>query len=612
MVEVTKNGKKVLEHPTCGGIIPDDQKEVKDDGNYIYEFNDSGHHLDSYGNYKKQFPGFLDPKKHPSGKCAPCCFSKYHSKDQIARRAECLLQDNTQETSVRKKEEKEKEKEKENLYIIGATKSPLDKERWGYPQLSLQAFFQEISLNCQLSKTDSSLLKPNHACLLRHGVENNSKQSFIACIADALFYTTKEGIPDIKEMKEKIIKAIDIDTFITYQNGNNYLSFLDTSNIKNIDQQDMDKYSDSKLYKKIFKSNNKNSNDNDIEYFKQVISSYENFINFLRSDDEIIDYTYLWDIISLPNKLLNKSGINLVILEILNQDSTNNIELICPTNHYSTTKYEPNWNTLFIIKEDSYYEPIYLFEKIEKPNESKNNITKFFKETESKCPSKIRSLLQDIVSPLLVNGCQPLPSIPKKYNFKQPILLNDLLVIINNLEDYNIKYQILNYQSKVIGVFCEKNNSKGYIPCYPSALSKMYDYVIMNNVDIYQNYNETTSFLKNIYTDSSESIPCKLHALMVEDEMIIGILTETNQMIPLSEPYPSNKISDDIPQLKYNTILPKNILLKNTNVDKKRVKYINKIKMETNFYNVFRNTIRILLNDYKNIKLREENREIIE
>ena len=87
MVEVTKNGKKVLEHPTCGGIIPDDQKEVKDDGNYIYEFNDSGHHLDSYGNYKKQFPGFLDPKKHPSGKCAPCCFSKYHSKDQIARRA---------------------------------------------------------------------------------------------------------------------------------------------------------------------------------------------------------------------------------------------------------------------------------------------------------------------------------------------------------------------------------------------------------------------------------------------------------------------------------------------------------------------------------------------
>ena len=43
-----------------------------------------------------------------------------------------------------------------------------------------------------------------------------------------------------------------------------------------------------------------------------------------------------------------------------------------------------------------------------------------------------------------------------------------------------------------------------------------------------------------------------------------------------------------------------------TNVDQERVDYIKKIKLETNFYNVFRNTIRILLNDYGNIKIREK------
>ena len=37
-------------------------------------------------------------------------------------------------------------------------------------------------------------------------------------------------------------------------------------------------------------------------------------------------------------------------------------------------------------------------------------------------------------------------------------------------------------------------------------------------------------------------------------------------------------------------------------VDTERESYIKKIKLETSFYNIFRNTIRILINDYENIK----------
>jgi hypothetical protein len=47
------------------------------------------------------------------------------------------------------------------------------------------------------------------------------------------------------------------------------------------------------------------------------------------------------------------------------------------------------------------------------------------------------------------------------------------------------------------------------------------------------------------------------------------------------------------------------IMTKN-DVDDERVDYIKKIKLETSFYNVFRNTIRILLNDYENVKIREK------
>jgi hypothetical protein len=41
-------------------------------------------------------------------------------------------------------------------------------------------------------------------------------------------------------------------------------------------------------------------------------------------------------------------------------------------------------------------------------------------------------------------------------------------------------------------------------------------------------------------------------------------------------------------------------------IDEVRVDYIKKIRLEMNFYNIFRNTIRILINDYENVKIREK------
>jgi hypothetical protein len=49
----------------------------------------------------------------------------------------------------------------------------------------------------------------------------------------------------------------------------------------------------------------------------------------------------LWDIIWRHNPALFPQGINLIIMDIVNNDATNNIELICPTNHYSNEFYNP-------------------------------------------------------------------------------------------------------------------------------------------------------------------------------------------------------------------------------------------------------------------------------
>ena len=81
------------------------------------------------------------------------------------------------------------------------------------------------------------------------------------------------------------------------------------------------------------------------------------FLQFLDDDDSIIDHTILWDIISTPNKLLFESGVNLVIMEIMDNDIRDNISLICPTNSYSDKLYDINKGTIMLLKHNQYYEP---------------------------------------------------------------------------------------------------------------------------------------------------------------------------------------------------------------------------------------------------------------
>ena len=81
-------------------------------------------------------------------------------------------------------------------------------------------------------------------------------------------------------------------------------------------------------------------NENEKLFYTKVVSAFENFKAFLRDDNAVIDHTYLWDIISMPNKYLFPTGVNLVIFQLPNDDITNNVQLLCPTNHYSNEFYE--------------------------------------------------------------------------------------------------------------------------------------------------------------------------------------------------------------------------------------------------------------------------------
>jgi hypothetical protein len=97
----------------------------------------------------------------------------------------------------------------------------------------------------------------------------------------------------------------------------------------------------------------------------------------------------------MPNKYLFPTGVNLVIFQIPNNDITNNVQLLCPTNHYSSEFYQARKPTVVLIKEDGYYEPIYSYTI----NGNKFSVIKEFKEYDPQLSKTMRAIFKEIIKP---------------------------------------------------------------------------------------------------------------------------------------------------------------------------------------------------------------------
>ena len=155
------------------------------------------------------------------------------------------------------------------------------------------------------------------------------------------------SVPTIREMRNIIIQSLDIDLFITLQNG----TMTDVFYNPKKELRDTSKYDTAQISRTLPR-----------ETFIRICNAYENFISYLDDDASIIDHTYLWDIVSRPNPKLFKNGNNIILIHIPDDDITNNVQVICPTNAYSGEVFDVNRKTIILMKRDTYYEPIYLFE----------------------------------------------------------------------------------------------------------------------------------------------------------------------------------------------------------------------------------------------------------
>ena len=633
----------------CGGIIPKGATNIPK-GSYVYEFNSgTKQHLDSNGKYIENIPGFLNAESHPSGKCIPCCFKgSWDKPQQQRRRDECIpppipqSQVKTSQSVVTKKTINpivDNTKLGDIFYIINQFTYPIPQQRFGFLPISVQKMFQ-IDVSTIVMKTNNAYISPNKPCLVRYGVENSNNQSFIACFAEIYSYKHNlETCPSIDEMKEILVNKISVDDFMSFHNGSLISIFRET----NVEEEKItgnllfSKMKESKIWKNTLGNKNikitieeidnilqNKDKDKDtsiskdistkIKYIRSVFSSYQNYISYIKNPnkDIVIDHTFLWDAFTDNHPGLIKGGVNLVILNIPNDDITDNVEIICPTSLMTNKKFNPNIETVILLKQENFYEPIYLYEE----RENTIRLVKSFMTNSTIKP--IINTLQTI-NKVTSKYCTSLPS--KKiniYNFKKNLDAIEIINILKN-NDYKVQYQLSNYQGKIIGLYVThykelyKNNIGDnlgvVIPTYPSSILQITPDIPVKYIDdndLYNDYSTTIVRLRNIQKNTNNILLCDPKIKVLEDGLVVGIITETNQFIQLSQPSTLEQTITIDGKEKLETISGSNYVIADKKMntlyeeDKERTTVIQYISLESQLYLMFRSMIRILISKYEN------------
>jgi hypothetical protein len=644
-------------------IIPRGAKVVPEN-TFVYEFTGADR-ADSAGTYIEHYPGFLKTEKHPKGFCMPCCFAAegnkpvYKELTQEQKKEEYEMKkknpkyeypreidtdergnpimtpikaSNQQATRIKEcnqgdaKQPAKKDTTGFDTRVISLDTFPVDPPgRIGFLPISVQRFFN-INYAAYTKTHDSSEIKDNTPCLLRYGVEQKQYQSFLGIMADIYAYvkTTKDqqiNAMTVDQFKATVLteEYITLDMFIKYQNGSLITTFRQTKESTHY----VDDYRDSAFVKSIDETNQ-----TETDFAEETIAAYKNFIRFLQDPTEHIDHTYLWDILTDSNSRIVPGGINLVILEITKNDPRDNIQLLCPTNPYTSRLFDADKRTLIIIKQDTIektkkgqrvvpqYDPVYLYEY-----KDGADFTKLLKSDKSKKSSvlSIINRIYDVIEGATNRYCRPMRSISDKnqgilstkiYEFKRNIMVDSLYEILRK-SSYEIIYQVMNYQGHTIGLGAKAQDQEPAenqepvvtVPCFPSAPIDGIPEKMMNDQEIMTTYENTRELLEEI--SQKTGLPCKpvLRLLDEDDAMIVGILTETNQFVQISPPE-YNVMNDTL-----TTITSGNYVLADETMsrpqqkhdqDSERLENTKMILLESQFYETFRSTIRILLNEYEN------------
>lgn len=450
---------------------------------------------------------------------------------------------------------------------------------------------------------------------LRYGTEqfdpeSETSNSLLGCIADLLgpnSMKVKTG-----QFGKMLADAVSVDEFVRFGNASftaifrpkaieigDKMAIIDENGVKSM-TINLEDYSDSELYKRM---KTVDANDTDaLSSFWEMFAAYEMYKLYLSNPEITVDYTYIWDLISRPNPKLFEKGINLVIMELPRNDITDSIDLICPTNTYTKTKFDVDKPTAFLVKStyqhEPLFEPVYLY----------NSKTKMQIRTFTKSNAHLRPIVR-MLNQTLNNYCKPKQSLPDVYEYKQPILLDELVVILKEVK-YTVLKQVLNYQGKAIALLVQGTPTQAQtpilVPCAPSAPLTNMTVAYMDDETLWTNYETTRTELSRLHAASNGKIPCNPMLKMIEGPMIVGLLTWSNQMIPINPP--TNDVpGDGLKSMSVNKTIfqTDDALTKTEQGDTAREEIVRNARIESEMYALFRTTVKTLLAKPANYQIRD-------
>jgi hypothetical protein len=358
---------------------------------------------------------------------------------------------------------------------------------------------------------------------------------------------------------------------------------------------------------------------------KRIEYAIINFIKFIFNDGsrDTKAHEIFWDIITTPiseGGAFFDEGINLIILKRPKEDIVDKIDIVCPNNNFFKTTYRKDRPTVILYTENNMYEPIYMIKKPKARSDEGWLIVKMFlkKHFEFRENSSKLSRFKEVIEKVIENidqKCKKIKGIKTEegYNFEENKTLNKWLDVDDKGEykkekgNYTIKgkevlLQLYNEDYQTIAVFVEMGSNHSFIlPCAPSSIfpniKKIKYFNIVTNTNKLLNYEFTEKFIKEFdLTLDQEESKRDVIATYNDESMIIGIRTNTNQIIPIKPTdikYPEKNVVNELIEWE----IDKKILEKYPHQDKERLEIMKKIKLESNFYSMYRNLFKILINN---------------
>jgi hypothetical protein len=472
-----KKGKKGSKVTIRTIKLPEYDDNGQNTGNSIH------YSCDPDENGEHMFIGFLTRSSNPYGHCMPCCFKKDPATSNNKSKREffnqCL---GKMPEKLEGMPAKPTKSVGDKLYILQDT-NKIQEGRFGFLPKYLDRYFNTM-LGKEKKIKHHYLEHTRSGYFFKYGSVQTEYQ-FLNSVGAALDMT-------VDQIKEAIIKSLEADKS---------------------DQ--------------IFTS----LNNGDI---KTQFESRDNFIDFVKSST-YLDYLITKDIICVPG-VLTPSGLNLVIFKkreiktkgVLEKEKViENFFLDCrdSESHYTIT--DPEYKTVFLVRDNKNYYPIVMVEKADK-NTKTVDTTKVF--TFGKDPDNI----VEHVSDFYIKNCssQFIDSMSKYANVNAKRAAHILRSIDKK---YSPRYQIIDIRNK-----CK------YLITYDGLLVPVkqsgcpWDVQIIKSFDNYiQDLDVTYKQLMEIYRKSEKQIPIKPIGVFYEfkndnELKINSIMTKTKGVVPVT------------------------------------------------------------------------------